>query len=126
MRHHVYYDEENEVGVVEVIEEYTVQDADQTFDILDDLFKSKPEDYYYLLVDLTRAIQTLSGTVRKQIQRRSENLDLKRIAMVVTHPAPRMIGKMVVAVMGKSDSTSFFKKKEEALEWLKGDIERDK
>jgi hypothetical protein len=121
MRHKVYFDDKNEVGVIEVVEEYSVQDADETFDVLEGLFKGKPEDRYFLLVDLTKAVQNLSSAARKRIQKRSENLDLKRIAMVVTHPAPRMIGKMVVAVMGKSDSTAFFKEKEPALRWLKGD-----
>jgi len=119
MKHKVYYDEENKVMVLRVIGEYTLEDAEETTRVMEKITEEK--GIQSLMADLTQTPPKLDKKVREMMREQAERYDLGKMALVITNPAVRMIGKIVISTMGSGDTTRFFKTDEEALAWLKGD-----
>ena len=119
MKHKVYYDEENKVLVLRVIGEYTIEDAEETTKVMEKITDEKGVQSF--LADLTQTPPKLDKKVRQLMREQSERYNLGKMALVITNPAVRMIGKIVISTMGSGDSTGFFKTEEEALAWLKGE-----
>lgn len=119
MKHKIYYDEQNKVVVMDVSGGFTFEEAKETMEIMRDSFADKAP--YPFLLDLGKLSSDLDRETRKHLQAEAGNVGIARMAMVVTNPMTRMTAKIVSAVIGKKSDTGFFKTREEALAWLKGD-----
>ncbi|MBD3284761.1 hypothetical protein GF359_00330 [candidate division WOR-3 bacterium] len=119
MRHELSFDPQTRIMTIVVKGAYNLEETIKT----ETYMKSRTTDLdsYFLLADLREASASLDKEVRKRLQNQMSEENLERVAMVVTNPAVRMIGKVVIATMGKSGNTRFFKTTEEGLAWLKDD-----
>jgi hypothetical protein len=122
MKHKLYYDEENEVVVMDVLGEFTFEEAKETMRLMRESFADKAP--YPFLLDLEKMIGDLDRETRKLLQAEAGNVGITRMAMVVSNPMMRMTAKIVSSVIGKKNETSFFKTREEAIAWLKEDARR--
>ncbi|MBN2379315.1 STAS/SEC14 domain-containing protein [candidate division WOR-3 bacterium] len=118
MKHKVYYEEENEVVVMDVIGEFSFEEAQETMKLMRESFADKAP--YPFLLDLEKMVDDLDRDTRKVLQEEAGNVGIARMAMVVSNPMMRMTAKIVSSVIGKKNETGFFKTRTEALAWLKG------
>ncbi|MBN2379303.1 STAS/SEC14 domain-containing protein [candidate division WOR-3 bacterium] len=85
------------------------------------LLEGKPRRY--VLVDMSESVQLDASFMTKELRNSYKELmnqmDSDKGAIIGASPALRMIAKIALAVSGRSDTTKFFKTKEEALCWLK-------
>ncbi|NLI97725.1 STAS/SEC14 domain-containing protein [bacterium] len=119
MKHKLYYDEENKVLVLEIAGEYTYEDAKETVQITRDSYEEKSP--YPLLVDLTNTSNNIGRDARKYLQDEVGRLGISRMALVVSNPVIRMTAKILASASGKTNESGFFKTRDEALAWLKGE-----
>ncbi|MBN2379324.1 STAS/SEC14 domain-containing protein [candidate division WOR-3 bacterium] len=122
MKHKVYYDEENEVVAMDVLGEFSFEEAQETMKLMRESFADKAP--YPFLLDLEALNSDLDRNTRKHLQTEAGNVGIARMAMVVSNPMMRMTAKIVSSVIGKKNETGFFKTREEALHWLKGNTRR--
>ncbi len=80
-------------------------------------FKNMVEGKMKMLLDINRAGQVSSGA-RKIGKETVEDEKIGKVAFVGLHPVARVIASFVMGVSRKKDMR-FFRKKEEALAWLK-------
>jgi len=119
MKHKLYYDEENKVVALDVTGEFTLEEAQETMKLMRESFSDKAP--YPFLLDLGKLTSDLERETRKHLQNEAGNVGIARMAMVVTSPMTRMTAKIVSAVIGKRNETGFFKTRQDALAWLKGE-----
>ncbi|MBN2379294.1 STAS/SEC14 domain-containing protein [candidate division WOR-3 bacterium] len=118
MKHELYFDEENDLIVLRIKGPFNLQDAMETTDKMDELGKNKRT--ILVMADLREAPPYLDKDVRKLMKDLSMRMKMEKFAMIVTNPAVRIIGKIVIATMGNAKGSAFFKTESEALAWLKG------
>jgi hypothetical protein len=76
----------------------------------------------YLIADMSEASgKVIEKEARQVIKSRSDEIPLDKFAVIGASPSVRMIAKIVLSLLGRSDSSKFFKTEGEALAWLKGD-----
>jgi hypothetical protein len=119
MKHKLYYDEQNKIVVMDVEGDFTFEEAKETMKLMRDSFADKAP--YPFLLDLEKLSSDLDRDTRKHLQVEAGNVGIARMAMVVTSPMTRMTAKIVSSVIGKRNETGFFKTREEAVRWLKGE-----
>ncbi|MBN2381023.1 hypothetical protein JXM67_14590 [candidate division WOR-3 bacterium] len=75
------------------------------------------------IMDLTEAeaIANIPKEVREVYKEHALKLPLDRAAILVNSPILRMAARVVLAALGKTNNTKFFKTEVEALAWLKGE-----
>ena len=118
MKHETKFDPQTGIMYMKIKGSYTIEEAIETEKFMKT--QTKDRDSYMLLADLREAPASLDKEVRRRLQGEIADQELEKVAMIVTNPGVRMIGKIVIATMGKSKNTRFFKTEEEALAWLKG------
>ncbi|MBD3285310.1 hypothetical protein GF338_03135 [candidate division WOR-3 bacterium] len=76
-----------------------------------------------VLVDMShdKDPSSMSKEARKAYAEHTEIIKPEKVAMVGANPVARMVAKIALSIMGRSDITKFFKTEDEALAWLKGD-----
>jgi len=119
VKHKLYYDEQNKILVLDILGEYTFKDAQETIQLTRVSYENKSP--YPLLVDLEKATTNIGRDARRFLQDEAGKLGISQMAMVVTNPMIRMTAKILAAAMGKNNETGFFKTREDALNWLKGE-----
>ncbi|NLI97711.1 STAS/SEC14 domain-containing protein [bacterium] len=115
MNHELFFDEENDMIVLRVRGDFAMDDAVRCSEFIDKTLKERGS--FNVLVDLSEATPSLDKEVRTMLKKQSQEDAVKKFAMVVTHPALRIIGKIATSSMSNS---KIFKTEEEALRWLKG------
>ncbi|NLI97720.1 STAS/SEC14 domain-containing protein [bacterium] len=79
----------------------------------------------YVLVDMSESPQFGASIMTREMRdtyREMINLmEADKSAIFGATPALRMVARIAIAVTGKSEIAHFFKTKEEALAWLKGE-----
>lgn len=125
MKHKAYYDVKHEVARMDIIGEIP-QDIDAQHELAHQLVKGVEEalegkDHRHLLIDVseTPSMYQLNRETRKILKEGGNRLGIERIAVVGADPITRMMIKVIVVLLRKSDS-KFFKTEDEALGWLKG------
>ncbi|NLI97718.1 STAS/SEC14 domain-containing protein [bacterium] len=119
MKHEISFDERNDIIVMRVKGEFNLQDAMETVDKMDELGKDKKT--ILVMADMREAAPKLDKDVRKLMQDLSKRMKMQKFAMIVTNPAIRIVGKIVIATMRNARGSAFFRTEEEAIHWLKGD-----
>ncbi len=118
MKHEVFFDET--AGVLRMIigGAITPAEAEESFIIAKRLLEGKSPRY--ILTDLSQHDGTMDKATRQAIKERGLDVDFDKQAFIGTSPMTRMMGKMIMAMLGKSKKTGFFGSESEALTWLKG------
>lgn len=118
MKHHIFFDEAAGVLRMKIGGTLTPDEAEESFIIAKRLLEGKTPRY--ILTDLSGHEGNLDKATRQAIKERGLDVDFDKQAIVGTTPVTRMIGKMIMAMLGKSKNTGFFGSEDEALTWLKG------
>ncbi|MBN2379313.1 hypothetical protein JXM67_05870 [candidate division WOR-3 bacterium] len=77
----------------------------------------------HLIADLSEASgKIIEKEARKVIKSCADDVTLDKFAVIGASLSVRMIDKVVLFLLGRSDSSKFFKTEAEVLTWLKGGI----
>lgn len=115
----MWFDEENGVLKVRTLAMLERNDVDEIISKIAEFYEGK--EHRYLMGDLSdNPSGLLSKGARTAFKENADNFAVDKIAIIGANPSTRMIAKIALTIMGKSNIASFFKTKEEALTWLKG------
>jgi len=119
----VSYDEENDVLFLKVLGAMDDETLRELLPRYQKLLEGKPRRY--VLVDMSESAQFDTSIMTKEMRDTYKvminQMEAEKSAIFGITPALRMVAKIALAVTSKSDITRFFKTKEEALAWLKGE-----
>jgi hypothetical protein len=118
MKHEIFFDEAKGVLKMKIGGTLTPQEVSESFDIARKLLEGKTPRY--ILTDLSRHEGNLDKATRQAIKEKGLDVEFDRQAFVGTSPVTRMMGKMLMAMLGKSKTPGFFETEAEAIVWLKG------
>jgi hypothetical protein len=118
VKHELYYDDEKQIVVFRTRGAFTYEEGVEAVDMLEKIVKGK--ENVHVLCDTTDFPAKLDKSVRRLQEDLPKRMKISRMAVIATNPAVRMIGRIVVATMGKGFTAGFFKTEDEALRWLKG------
>ncbi|MBN2379309.1 STAS/SEC14 domain-containing protein [candidate division WOR-3 bacterium] len=120
MKHKVHYDEKNTTAEVKYVGDISVDDVDRITERLNEVLEGKTERS--AISDISESpFMQIGKEAKMKMAEIGKTLNLDRVAVVGANPMNRMMGKIVLALFGKSQESKFFKTKVEALGWLKGE-----
>lgn len=119
MNYMIWYDEDEGVLYLKTYTLLTVKEIEEILPLMAEHFKDR--SHRYILADMT---DNHSGFVdreaRRLLKERANQIIFDKMAVIGAGPATRMITKVALNVLGKTDQTRFHKTEKEALAWLKG------
>jgi len=118
-RHEIAFDKKERILTVRVEDAFTMEEAIELENKMNEIVPG--DDKYKLLIDVRKSSAKLDKDIRRRLQGQMADERIANVAVLVSNPAVRMIGKVIIAAMGKSADTRFFSTDEEALLWLKGE-----
>ncbi|NLI97722.1 STAS/SEC14 domain-containing protein [bacterium] len=119
MNYEMWFDEKNGVLYVKTLAMLERADVEDIIPEVAEMLAGK--EHRYILGDLAQNPSgLLTKDARTAFKENAENLQVDKIAIIGANPSIRMIAKIALTIMGKSDIAKFFKTEEEALVWLKG------
>lgn len=116
MKHEIVFDSEKRILTVRVDEVFTLEETIELENKMTDLVPG--EENFRLLIDMLKSTAKLDKQIRNRLQEQMSDERISNIAVLVANPAVRMVGKVIIAAMGKSADTKFFSSNEDALAWL--------
>lgn len=118
MKYKTWYDVDNEVLYLKTFTQLTAKDIEELLPQIDEHFEGK--HHRYILADMS---ENSSGFVdreaRKLLKARSDAIKFDKMAVIGARPATRMVTKVALKILGKSDVSQFHKTEKEALAWFK-------
>ncbi len=118
MKHEIFFDDTAGILRMKIGGALTPEEAEESFVMAKKLLEGKAPRY--ILTDLSRHEGNLDKATRQALKEKGLDVDFDKQAFVGTSPMTRMMGKMIMAMLGKSKKTGFFGSEAEALTWLKG------
>lgn len=92
-------------------------EAEEFISLMEELYGDS--EHRYLVVDISRTQKTgISKEFRRWMTEKAARIGLDKVAVVGASPVTRMVSKVVMAALGKSDDTRFFISTNEALVWF--------
>ena len=120
LNYKIWFDEEQGVLIVKTLAMLEKADVDEIIPKVAEYLDGK--EHRYILGDLSEnPTGLLSKGARTAFKENADNLKVEKIAIIGANPSIRMIAKIALTIMGKSDIAKFFKTREEAISWLKGE-----
>lgn len=116
MNHELSFDNKQGLMIMRIKGDFTVDDAIRCGTFVEEV--ASENETYDVIVDLREATPNLDKDVRKMLKDQATRDDVRKFAMIVTHPALRIIGKIATSSMKNG---KIFKTENEALVWLKGE-----
>jgi len=124
-KYKIWFDQENEILRAEILEKFEPEDAVGFVDFL--LKEFNPEQQRYFLVNIYHPAQVMpSKETRTTLREKGSLTNFYKMAICGAKPGLRMVGRIVVAAIGKANDSKFFATEEEALAWLKNEKEKEK
>jgi len=124
MNYKAWYDEENGILRADILKKFEPEDTKGLMNVVNNEFTD--EQRRYLLLTMFEDAQVMpSKETRKAMREAASLVKLSKIAMCGAKPTVRMLGKIVIAAMGKTEDSKFFATEEEALAWLKAEKEKE-
>ena len=117
MKHQVWYDKQNEILRLQVVDFFSTQESREIGQLYPDQLKERP--YKQLVVDLSQA-----GEMENRETRKIQNESLKQagitdVAYVGASAATRMIAKVLMKLGSLNAKSEFFKSDDKAIKWLR-------
>jgi len=117
VHHRIYRDDENNIIRMEVVGKFDVADAEESVKLLDGLLSDCRGDH--LLADLSGSPNlTVDRETRRLLQVQGKELVFDKMAVLGASPVTRMIAKVVMSVLGRASTVSFFSAEKDALAWF--------
>ncbi len=117
------YDSEIDALYIKILGVLETEDLNELIAQYQKILEDKP--HRHILVDMTESSQFDASVMTRQLRNTYKDLmklmKTDKTAIFGASPGLRMAAKIASAVIGKSDVTKFFKTKDEAIAWLKGE-----
>jgi hypothetical protein len=120
MKHEVYFEKELQSIIFRAHGEFNVEDAHLVSTQMQDIVEQNGD--CFLIVDLRNSPLTLDKEVRKALKSPSLGKGMIKMAMITSDPGVRMIGKIVMSVIGKGKDTQYFNNEEAARDWVSSEM----
>lgn len=118
MNYALWFDDKKGVLYIRTTGMLSKPDIDMVTVDLEKGFEGKTERL--VLVDVSESpVNLIDRDARRALRASGSVINFDKIALVGAVPTTRMIAKIAMGIIGKSDVTKFFKTEEEALRWLK-------
>ncbi|MBD3284770.1 hypothetical protein GF359_00375 [candidate division WOR-3 bacterium] len=120
VNYEVEYDDANKVLRLETYATLNAEELRQIMDKIEKEFEGKEQRY--LLVDVSANKEgALDREARKTLRGYKGQSLSQKVGIIGANPTVRMMAKIALKVLGRSETTRFFKREEEALKWFKGE-----
>lgn len=116
MKHKVYYNNDREVLVTEIIGDFTTEEASRLGAIYDEQLEGKP--YRQLIVELSNAGKMESRDTRKVVNEQLDQAKITHVAYVGAVTAIRMIAKVLMKLGSLEAEATFVKDMDAAYNWV--------
>lgn len=121
MKYELWYDEGRGVLYLKTFTLLTREDIEGLLPLVEKHFEGKP--HRHLLADMSEnPAGFVDQEARRLLKSEADSIRFDKFAVVGASPATRMITKIAITLLGKSDVSRFFKTEEEALAWLKKEM----
>ncbi|MBN2379295.1 STAS/SEC14 domain-containing protein [candidate division WOR-3 bacterium] len=117
------YDDKDNILYLKILGVMEIENIRELMPRFNKMFEGKPRRY--ALVDMSESVQMDTSVMTKEMRDAYKELgnmmDADKAAIVGATPVLRMIAKIVIAITRRAKTTQFFKTKEDAVSWMKGD-----
>ena len=118
MKHKLWFDEENDILMFQIIGDYATEEARGSEALMRNAFENRP--FQQLIVDLSQAGPMESRETRKIQNESMRKAGVTHTAFVGAGAAIRMIARVMIKLGSENLPSQFFATTEEAISWLKG------
>jgi anti-anti-sigma regulatory factor len=122
-KYELSYNDKDDIMYLRILGVITGEDLQELMPRIQKMFEGKTRRV--TLIDMSQTAhvgpQVMTKEMREAYKQLTDLMDADKSAIFGASPAVRMAAKIALAVAKKSKSTRFFKTKEEALAWLKGE-----
>lgn len=128
MKHRIWYDEANGVLREKIIGSLDEDEVPEFLAKVDEIFKGMKQ--CHAVIDLSEATsQMYTSRGRKKLAEGSAKLGYnEKVAIVGASPRVKMLAKVLIAgarMFGKPIATRFFGSDDEALAWLREEVQKE-
>ena len=117
MIHELFYDEENEIVVLKLNNDYMFNEVTPVLSGIKELLEGK--QYKQVLVMMHEKYKIENREAREAMSKGIADMDVSQVAFVGLSSATRMITRVILKTGLVKINGDFFKTREEAIEWLK-------
>lgn len=117
MKHKLQYKDNDKVLYLEVIDEFSKEEAIEIGDSYHSYFEGKP--YRQLIVDLRNAGKMESRETRQLTKDKIDDAGITDVAFIGANAATRMIARVLMKLGKQKARSNFLKSYEDALAWIK-------
>lgn len=117
MKHKAWYDENNEIAYLSLVDEYVVSDVDKVLSKVRSYLEGK--EIRQLIIKLDELKKVGNRATREASSVAIREATISEVAFVGGSAANRMIARVLLKTGVIKMTGEFFKKDEEAIEWLK-------
>jgi hypothetical protein len=117
MTHKIYYDQENEIVVIEFAADFLLKEVEPMFKNVMELLEGKP--YRQLLTVLTGKHTVENRETREATNRALTQTKISEVAFVGGSAASRMLARVLIKTGIIKVSGDFFSSRADAINWLK-------
>ena len=116
MKHECFWDAAHACARLRIVGELTPAQAEVLMDQLEALYVGKSKKL--MLVDHTQSPQAVGRETREVLERRGEAINYDRTGFYGMTNLNRVVARIIVSLLGRSDRTGFFADEAEAVAWL--------
>ncbi|TSA27348.1 MAG: STAS/SEC14 domain-containing protein [Bacteroidetes bacterium] len=117
MEHKIWYDDQDNILVQEVIGFFSTEDALNVAKLYKEILEGKP--YRHSIVDLSQAGKMENRETRGVINKILDEAGFSHVAFVGANSANRMIAKVLMKLGTLKAKSTFVRTREDAVKWLK-------
>ena len=117
MKHKMWYDNENQILFLEFVDDFVKSDVDKLYSNIMEMLEEKP--YRQLLVVMSSSHKVENRETRELTNEALAKAKISEVGFVGGNAANRMIAKVLIKTGAIKTNGEFFKKRENAIEWLK-------
>lgn len=117
MKHKMWYDEETQLLFLEFVDDFRKTDVEKLYSSIMEILEGKP--YRQMVVVMSSTHKVENRETRELTNEVLQKSNITEIAFVGGNAANRMIAKVLLKTGAIKTNGNFFKKREDAIEWLK-------
>jgi hypothetical protein len=119
MKHGLWWDEDNGCARLDLVGEFTPEEATQAMSDIVEMLQGQGRRL--LVVDHTHSPRAVSRETRAALEESAARVDHDKLAFFGMTNLNRIVARVIIAMIGKSSHTRFFKTEDEALAWIHED-----
>ncbi|EDM75969.1 hypothetical protein PPSIR1_19889 [Plesiocystis pacifica SIR-1] len=117
MDHRVRWDEANHCARIELVGEFRPEHVDSLLDQSKALIHGL--ERRLVLLDHAESPGAIPRATRRELEARAAELDYHRMAFCGMDNFNRVVARIIIALIGRSDRVGFFEDQAQALAWLR-------